>query len=239
MNFTEYLDSFQSSLYEEKEKTPKCKKGYKWDAKIGGCVPVGAKKKDDGKKENTVGSSDGYGVWGSNGRDGGYALAEPDPDYTNKNTSLNGVAEVYTYSDRERAADDKKEKEYKARDKRMKEGNPRYAEKATPLRKGEFKRFDKKQNKWVSNMGEGVDRPLEKGEMRWFDKRIQEWVSEIVEGKKELPVDKMLNKALDKDLKAEKEKDLGKKDKLENQARMLKMKAHGPFKPYKDRHSGK
>ena len=48
----------------------------------------------------------------------------------------------------------------------------------------------------------------------------------FLESKKPLPMDKMLLKALDKDLEAGKEKSMTKKRKLEDQARMIQMAAH-------------
>jgi hypothetical protein len=75
MNFTEFLDSITDAQYQVEDKTPKCKKGYKWDKDIGGCIPIGAPKDKDEKSAKTD-ELQGYNVIGSNGMDGGYALED-------------------------------------------------------------------------------------------------------------------------------------------------------------------
>ena len=75
MNFTEFLESIDDARYQVEEQTPKCKKGYKWDKNIGGCIPIGAPK-DKEEKRTTPDEMGGYNVIGSNGMDGGYALED-------------------------------------------------------------------------------------------------------------------------------------------------------------------
>lgn len=75
MNYTEFIESISAPEYQIEGKTPKCKKGYKWDKNIGGCIPIGANVKDEKTSEPEL--DHGYNVIGSNGMDGGYALAEP------------------------------------------------------------------------------------------------------------------------------------------------------------------
>lgn len=76
MNFTEFVNSITDARYQVEDKTPKCKKGYKWDKDIGGCIPIGAPKEKE-EKQTRPEEMMGYNVIGSNGMDGGYALAEP------------------------------------------------------------------------------------------------------------------------------------------------------------------
>lgn len=74
MNYSEFLESIEASRYQIEDKTPKCRKGYRWDKNIGGCVPIGSKTKEENKDNPS--SLDGYNVVGSNGMDGGYALED-------------------------------------------------------------------------------------------------------------------------------------------------------------------
>lgn len=77
-NYNDFLSLLEAPLYEVEGKTPTCKKGYKWDSKIGGCIPIDPPtKKQEENKDFTPGDSQQYNMIGSNGMDGGYALAEP------------------------------------------------------------------------------------------------------------------------------------------------------------------
>jgi hypothetical protein len=75
MNYSKFVEEISSPEYQIEGKTPKCRKGYRWDKNIGGCVPIGSPTKDE-KGTNIPTEMDGYNVIGSNGMDGGYALED-------------------------------------------------------------------------------------------------------------------------------------------------------------------
>lgn len=74
MNYSKFTEAIEIANYQIEGKTPKCRKGYRWDKNIGGCVPIGSKTKEENKDNPS--SLDGYNVIGSNGMDGGYALED-------------------------------------------------------------------------------------------------------------------------------------------------------------------
>ena len=82
MDFTEFLESATSPLYEKEGEVPKCPPGYKYDVEMKMCVPK--TKKDgigdgqkSGNKDMKPGNGAGYNVWGNSGYSGaGYAWEE-------------------------------------------------------------------------------------------------------------------------------------------------------------------
>ena len=83
---------------------------------------------------------EGYQVWGSNGMDGGYAIEEP-----KVNEDL-----IMELSREERERDRKKIEDAEKTRRKFRDENEN-TKKPVPLKYGEFLRFDKSSNKWVSN----------------------------------------------------------------------------------------
>ena len=73
MNFSEFLESMHSPLYEAKGEK-KCPKGFRYDKKLKQCVAeVSSELLGDPRPD----SLDGYPVWGATGIDGdGYAMED-------------------------------------------------------------------------------------------------------------------------------------------------------------------
>ena len=85
MDFSEFCESLEDPIYVGEEKVT-CRKGYKYDKKLGQCVPEANAKKTD--KQNPGESQlpeplGGWNTWGATGMNGdGYALAvEEEKEY--------------------------------------------------------------------------------------------------------------------------------------------------------------
>ena len=134
MDFSEFLESIQDPLYEVKGEK-KCPEGFKYDSKIKKCVPATKNGRGDVPGDAMPEPLDTFQVWGASGLNGdGYAMEE----------SLDLTAHKYM------KRIEKREKENKEQDDRMrygKSGKP--PEK--PLRRGEVKRWDDIEKRWVSN----------------------------------------------------------------------------------------
>ena len=82
MNFSEFMESIVSPLYEKEGEIPKCPPGYRYDKEMKMCVPKSPKdavgdSQKYGDKDMKPGNGAGYNVWGSSGYDGaGYAFEE-------------------------------------------------------------------------------------------------------------------------------------------------------------------
>lgn len=138
MNFTEFLEALESPIYQIEGNIPKCKKGYKWDNDIGGCVPVGSKNKES-KTDTRPEEGEGFNAIGSNGMDGGYALAEPP-------IQKEEVYKIGKFTDPEER---KKIKEKLAANaERHRDTHP--IQDIVKLGPGEYKVWDKNLKKWVS-----------------------------------------------------------------------------------------
>ena len=89
MNFTEFLDSAVTPLYEAEGELPKCPPGYKYDKNMKMCVPKAPKdsvgnSQRYGDNDLKPGNNPPYNVIGRSGRDGdGFALEEP-PTYNDR-----------------------------------------------------------------------------------------------------------------------------------------------------------
>ena len=136
MDFSEFLESIQDPVYEEKGKEPKCPGGHKWDKKLKKCVP------GEGKKNDTKGDQEipdplaSFDVWGATGLNGdGYAMEE----------SLDLTDHKYM------KRVEKQEKEAKEQDDRMRYGKSGKPSEKDTLRPGEVKRWDKELGRYVSN----------------------------------------------------------------------------------------
>lgn len=142
MNFSEFLDSIQDPIYEEKGKEPKCPGGHKWDEKLKKCVPGEGKKGDTKGEQELPDPLASFDVWGATGLNGdGYAMEE--------GLSLTSK---YNLSRRERERDESNNRAAKEQDNRMRFGKKgRPSEGDTPLRRGEVKRWDRELGRWVSN----------------------------------------------------------------------------------------
>lgn len=143
MNFSEFCENLSEPEYQVEGKTPKCPKGHRWDKDLGKCVPDDRKNKGENPGDRQMPDPlDAYHVLGATGIDGdGYALAVDE-----------SVSEMWNPLE-----DEKYQKQLadndaanKARKKRMQEGKPK--NKKVELRKGEYKYFDKKENRWKSNL---------------------------------------------------------------------------------------
>lgn len=139
MDFTEFINSITDATYQVEGKAPKCKKGYRWDKNIGGCVPIGSKNKED--KSQRTDDLDGYNVIGSNGMDGGYALAEP----PTQNEEVVRVGYRDRYTDKQIKANQDRVKKTKDRLLYGKAGKPT----GEKMARGEYKLFDKESGTWV------------------------------------------------------------------------------------------
>ena len=142
MNFSEFLGNLSDPQYQVEGKAPKCPGGHRWDKKLGKCVPDDRKNRGENPGDKSLPDSiEPYNVWGASGMNGdGYALEE------------GSVSEMWNPLE-----DEKYQKQLadndawnKARKKRMQEGKPK--NKKVELRKGEYKYFDKKENRWKSNL---------------------------------------------------------------------------------------
>lgn len=108
--------------------------------------PVYKVKKKNNKKgkakdhKNPPEEYEGYQVWGSNGMDGGYAIEDP-----KVNEEM-----IMELSREERERDRKRIEDAAKTRKRFGNGNE-HTRKPVNLKYGEFMRFDKTANKWVSN----------------------------------------------------------------------------------------
>ena len=82
MNFSDYINSAITPLYEKEGALPKCPPGYRYDAKLVMCVPKTAKDsvgrgEKSGDKDLKPGQGAHYNVWGNTGYNGaGYAWEE-------------------------------------------------------------------------------------------------------------------------------------------------------------------
>jgi len=89
MNFTDYVNSAVSPLYEAEGELPKCPPGYRYDARMKMCVPKSQKDsvgkgQKFGDKDLKPGQGPTYNVWGSSGYDGaGYAWEEKPTSHDN------------------------------------------------------------------------------------------------------------------------------------------------------------
>ncbi|AEC53077.1 hypothetical protein SCRM01_131c [Synechococcus phage S-CRM01] len=140
MNFSEFLEAIEYPNYQIEGKTPKCKKGYRWDKNIGGCIPIGSKTKDT-KVDETPPDIEGYNVIGSNGMDGGYALEDGE-------RLKEAVYSVGRMAHTSKEEDEKNEKRLKKEKDRMMYGKTGQPPKEQ-LMKGQYKRFDKASGEWV------------------------------------------------------------------------------------------
>lgn len=83
MNYSEYVNSLVSPLYEGDGVLPKCPPGYRYDPKLKMCVPKGpkdsvGKSQKTGDRDLKPGQNANYNIWGNTGYDGsGYAWEEP------------------------------------------------------------------------------------------------------------------------------------------------------------------
>ena len=143
MNFTEFVESLVTPLYEKEGELPKCPPGYRYDKEMKMCVPktqkdaVGNSQKY-GDKDMKPGNGAGYNVWGSSGYDGsGYAWEERPTG----NDLYNEMTHDYEKYDEE-------EKEFKKKDKEMKYGK---AGRKSSLRPGEVRKYNKETGEYESN----------------------------------------------------------------------------------------
>ena len=145
MDFSEFCESLEDPIYVGEEKVT-CRKGFKYDKKLGKCVPEA-----NTKTSNTQNPGEsqlpeplgGWNTWGATGMNGdGYALA------VEEETIHEDVPYNRTAKDERRMED--AERKHKEDDNRM-----RYGKSGKPpekqLRPGEVRRWDKAQKKWVSN----------------------------------------------------------------------------------------
>ena len=143
MNFSDFCESLSDPLYVEEGKV-QCKPGFKYDKKLGKCVPAANMKTTSSQNEGDKLLPDplgGWDTWGATGIDGdGYAMEEE----TVKE------AMMYHPTEKDKKRYDKQDAEHKAQDDRMRYGKTGKAPEK-PLRRGEVRRWDKVQKKWVSN----------------------------------------------------------------------------------------
>ena len=173
MNFSDFCESLSDPLYVEEDKV-QCKPGFKYDKKLGKCVPAANMKTTSSQNEGDKLLPDplgGWDTWGATGIDGdGYAMEEETD--TSKRPSIKdekkkkktnvkhydglGIAPtvkealMYHPTEKDRKRYDKQDAEHKAQDDRMRYGKTSKAPEK-PLRRGEVRRWDKVQKKWVSN----------------------------------------------------------------------------------------
>lgn len=143
LNFSEWKDSHKDPEYQIEGKEPKCPKGHKWDKELKTCVP----KVDESNRRENPGDKQlpeplaGYNVIGSTGLNG-------EPPAIAVDESVRHLED----SPKEQRKQEDERRRHKEQDDRM-----RYGKKSkrhlndTPLRPGEVKRWDKEQNRWVSN----------------------------------------------------------------------------------------
>ena len=180
MDFSEFCESLEDPIYVGEEKVT-CRKGYKYDKKLGQCVPEANAKKTD--KQNPGESQlpeplGGWNTWGATGMNGdGYALAvEEEKEYGDDPKKWPSIKDEkktkkakYKYDPHmkvnapniqedvpyHRTAKDERRMQDAERKHRDDDNRMRYGKSGKPpekqLRPGEVRRWDKAQKKWVSN----------------------------------------------------------------------------------------
>ena len=176
MDFSEFCESLEDPIYVGEEKVT-CRKGFKYDKKLGKCVPEAntqtTNKQNPGESQlpEPLG---GWNTWGATGMNGdGYALEEKTSDDPKDWPSIKDKSKLkkakYKYDPHmkvnapniqedvpyHRTAKDERRMQDAERKHRDDDNRMRYGKSGKPpekqLRPGEVRRWDKAQKKWVSN----------------------------------------------------------------------------------------
>lgn len=159
MNYSEFNESIRAPLFEKKGEEPQCPDGYKWNKKLGRCVPAKVQNKGENPGDKYRSLNGNFSVWGATGIDGdGYALEDdgnPSAEAAASASVSEGVVTemksdwLSDHKYQKRLADE--ERRNKAQDERMKYGRKGKPMDEVPLKKGEVRSYNKQTGKWESN----------------------------------------------------------------------------------------
>lgn len=161
MNFSEFNEAMKAPLFEKKGEGPQCPDGYKWNKKLGRCVPGKLRDKGENPGDKYRSHNGNYNVWGATGIDGdGYALEDdgnPSAEAA-AGVSMSMSEGVVTEMKSDWLSDhkyqkrlDDEDRKNKAQDERMKYGKKGMPSEDRPLKKGEVLSYNKATGKWESN----------------------------------------------------------------------------------------